>query len=89
MSGSGDVELLTQRLRLRRFGRDDLPALVAYRSAPEVARYQSWDPSFSPADLDDIPIGAPADLLTTKALPLVVPVAVGPLRGDFSGKREC
>ncbi len=32
----------TSRLVLRRLRDEDLPALVAYRSAPEVARYQSW-----------------------------------------------
>lgn len=39
----------TPRLRLRRFTRADLPALLAYRNDPEVARYQSWD-SFSPEE---------------------------------------
>lgn len=33
----------TARLRLRRFTAADLPAFVAYRSDPEVARYQSWE----------------------------------------------
>ncbi len=32
----------TDRCYLRRFIREDLPAFVAYRSDPEVARYQSW-----------------------------------------------
>ena len=32
----------TPRLRVRRFGRDDVRAFVAYRADPEVARYQSW-----------------------------------------------
>jgi RimJ/RimL family protein N-acetyltransferase len=36
------TELLTPRLRLRRMEERDLPALVAYRGDPEVARYQSW-----------------------------------------------
>jgi len=35
-------ELHTPRLVLRRFRVEDLPRLVAYRSDPEVARYQSW-----------------------------------------------
>jgi aminoglycoside 6'-N-acetyltransferase len=34
--------LSTQRLTLRRFHPDDAVALAAYRSDPEVARYQSW-----------------------------------------------
>jgi RimJ/RimL family protein N-acetyltransferase len=33
----------TARLRLRRFTEADLPAFIAYRNDPEVARYQSWD----------------------------------------------
>ena len=36
-------ELCTDRLLLRRFRPDDAPTLAAYRSVPEVARYQSWD----------------------------------------------
>jgi len=34
--------LSTPRLVLRRFRPDDAPALAAYRSDPQVARYQSW-----------------------------------------------
>ena len=34
--------LAAERLVLRRFRPADLPAFVAYRSDPEVARYQSW-----------------------------------------------
>lgn len=34
--------LQASRILLRRFRADDLPALIAYRSDPEVARYQSW-----------------------------------------------
>jgi RimJ/RimL family protein N-acetyltransferase len=29
---------------------DDIPAFVAYRRDPDVARYQSWSPEFSAAD---------------------------------------
>ncbi len=32
----------TARLRVRRFGPDDVTAFVAYRADQEVARYQSW-----------------------------------------------
>ena len=42
-------ELRTQRLSLRRLRDDDASALVAYRSLPEVARYQSWE-SFTRED---------------------------------------
>ena len=46
------AEILTDRLRLRPFRREDLAAFVAYRSAPEVARFQSWDTTFSIADAE-------------------------------------
>jgi RimJ/RimL family protein N-acetyltransferase len=46
------VEIVTERLRLRPFQADDLPAFVAYRSEPEVARYQSWDTTYSMADAE-------------------------------------
>ncbi len=32
----------TPRLRLRRMRADDIPAFLAYRNDPDVARYQSW-----------------------------------------------
>jgi RimJ/RimL family protein N-acetyltransferase len=40
------LPILTKRLRLRPFVDDDLDAFVAYRREPEVARYQSWLPTF-------------------------------------------
>jgi RimJ/RimL family protein N-acetyltransferase len=46
------VEIVTEQLLLRPFGADDLAAFVAYRSDPEVARYQSWDPSYSMVDAE-------------------------------------
>ncbi len=33
----------TDRLRLRRFADADLPAFIAYRNDPDIARYQSWE----------------------------------------------
>jgi RimJ/RimL family protein N-acetyltransferase len=33
----------TPRLRLRRFTEFDLPAFIAYRNDPLIARYQSWE----------------------------------------------
>ena len=44
--------ITTERLVLRPFGAQDLPKFVAYRSHPEVARYQSWDTAFSMADAE-------------------------------------
>jgi aminoglycoside 6'-N-acetyltransferase len=46
------IELRTPRLVLRRFRAADAEAFQAYRSDPEVARYQSWDPSYSAAEAD-------------------------------------
>jgi RimJ/RimL family protein N-acetyltransferase len=46
------AEILTERLSLRPFEAGDLAAFVAYRSEPEVARYQSWETSFSMADAE-------------------------------------
>jgi RimJ/RimL family protein N-acetyltransferase len=43
----------TARLLLRRFEAADLPAMVAYRSDPAVARYQSWTPDWSLADAEE------------------------------------
>jgi RimJ/RimL family protein N-acetyltransferase len=43
------VLLTTERLVLRRFRPADAETLADYRSDPEVARYQSWDP---PVPLD-------------------------------------
>lgn len=42
----------TERLHLRPFRAEDLPTFAAYRRAPEVARYQSWDTSYSMADAE-------------------------------------
>ena len=39
--------IATERLVLRRFRSADAPVLAAYRSDPDVARYQSWDAPFS------------------------------------------
>ena len=41
--------IATERLVLRRFRSSDAETLAAYRSDPDVARYQSWTP---PVTLD-------------------------------------
>lgn len=46
------VEIVTERLSLRPFRADDLETFVGYRSDPEVARYQSWDRTYSMADAE-------------------------------------
>jgi RimJ/RimL family protein N-acetyltransferase len=49
---AGAVEIQTDRLLLRRFRHADLDAFVAYRSDESVARFQSWDQSYSKADAE-------------------------------------
>src|SRR5258708_1279795 len=39
------TKLEASRIVLRHFRETDLPAFVAYRNDPEVARYQSWTSS--------------------------------------------
>lgn len=41
------VAIQTERLVLRRFRAEDAAALAAYRTDPEVARYQSWSAPYS------------------------------------------
>ncbi|MFJ3900148.1 GNAT family N-acetyltransferase [Streptomyces sp. NPDC090025] len=36
------TDIVTSRLRLRRFRQTDAPELARYRSDPDVARYQGW-----------------------------------------------
>jgi aminoglycoside 6'-N-acetyltransferase len=43
MADDGFTELGAERIFLRRFRPADLDDFVAYRSAPDVARYQSWE----------------------------------------------
>lgn len=46
------MKIQTDRLLLRRFRNADLDAFVAYRSEESVARFQSWDESYSKADAE-------------------------------------
>jgi RimJ/RimL family protein N-acetyltransferase len=77
--------LPTRRLLLRRLQRGDAQALCAYRSLPEVARYQSWE-TFGPDDaarlLDDQQdrdIGIPGTWLQVG----IVETETGQLIGDI------
>jgi len=40
------TDLMAERVVLRRFRLDDLDAFLAYRSSPQVARFQGWDAPF-------------------------------------------
>jgi RimJ/RimL family protein N-acetyltransferase len=75
----------TKRLRLRPLQADDLQAFVAYRSHPDVARYQSWDPTYAMTDAEallaaqaDVAFGTPGAWLQVAALDR----ASGELVGD-------
>jgi len=88
--GSGNrppvsVEIVTERLRLRPFQAEDLERFVAYRSDPEVARYQSWDRTYSMADAEsflssqrELVFGQPGEWLQLA----IVERETGTLRGD-------
>jgi aminoglycoside 6'-N-acetyltransferase len=43
-------EIVTHRLVLRLLRAKDVPGFAAYRSDPDVARYQSWDTTYSAED---------------------------------------
>jgi RimJ/RimL family protein N-acetyltransferase len=58
----------TERLVLRRFDHADAAAFAAYRADPEIARYQSWDETYSVEDavgfvdsLRDVDPGTPGE----------------------------
>ena len=78
-------EIVTERLVLRLLQAGDVPAFAAYRSDPDVARYQSWDPSYSRADgerlvaaQEGVDFGDPGSWVQVAA----VDRAGGALRGD-------
>jgi RimJ/RimL family protein N-acetyltransferase len=78
------TELRSPRLILRRLRREDLAALCAYRSLPEVARYQSWE-SFGPdeaARLIDSQAGLEPNVPGTWFQLAIVVAATGLLVGD-------
>lgn len=52
--------IVTERLLLRPLRREDLPAFAAYRSDPDIARYQSWDTPYTAVDAERI-LGGPVD----------------------------
>jgi RimJ/RimL family protein N-acetyltransferase len=75
----------TERLELRLLEQADVPAFVAYRRDPDVARYQSWDTTYSiadgerlVADQEGVEFGAPGQWLQVAAIDR----ASGALCGD-------
>jgi RimJ/RimL family protein N-acetyltransferase len=76
---------------LRLLRAEDVPAFAAYRSDPGVARYQSWDPSYSPANgeglvaaQEGIDLGDPGPWVQVAA----VDRASGELCGDCAVRVE-
>jgi RimJ/RimL family protein N-acetyltransferase len=84
MADAAFTELRSPRLILRRLRRDDLAALCAYRSLPEVAHYQDWE-SFGPdeaARLIDGQSGLEPSVPGTWFQLAIVVAATGVLVGD-------
>lgn len=54
------LALVTPRLEISPIGLDDVPAFVAYRRVPDIARYQSWETDFSVADAEALVAAQPA-----------------------------
>jgi RimJ/RimL family protein N-acetyltransferase len=54
MTDTHFAEIMSERIVLRRFRLDDAATLVAYRSVPEVARFQHWAAPYSAAEGEDM-----------------------------------
>lgn len=54
MTDTHFTEIVSERVVLRRFRMDDLQTLVAYRSIPEVARFQGWESPYTQAEGEDM-----------------------------------
>lgn len=57
------LRLQTERLIIEPLGEADIPAFLAYRRRPEVARYQSWSDDYSDDDARLLVNGQPRQLL--------------------------
>ena len=78
-------EIVTERLVLRLLQPEDVPAFAAYRRDPDVARYQSWDTTYTVEDGErlvaaqqGVEFGEPGPWVQVAA----VDRATGELRGD-------
>ena len=78
-------DIVSERLVLRLLQAEHVPAFAAYRSDPAVARYQSWDTSYTTADGErlvaaqrGVDFGDPGSWVQVAALDR----ATGALRGD-------
>jgi RimJ/RimL family protein N-acetyltransferase len=82
-------EIVTPRLELRLLAHEDVPAFVAYRRDPDVARYQSWDATYTTADGErlvaaqhGVDFGEPGPWVQVA----VIDRATGALCGDCAGR---
>lgn len=77
------VQIGTPRLQLRPLDERDIPAFVAYRRDPEVARYQGWMPTYTSADAERLVAGQPDSLQPGEWLQIaIVDHATDELCGD-------
>jgi len=74
----------TERLRLRPLEAADLQAFVAYRSHPDVARYQSWRPTYTMADAEEL-LAAQAEVAFATPGPWVQVAALDRASGELVG----
>lgn len=56
------MKLTTSRLVIEPLGEADIPAFVAYRREPDVARFQSWTPDYSTEQARNLVATQPPDL---------------------------
>jgi hypothetical protein len=56
------VKLVTARLVIEPLAEAGIPAFVAYRRDPDVARHQSWTPAYSTHEAEHLVASQPTDL---------------------------
>jgi Acetyltransferase (GNAT) domain len=74
----------TERLVLRVLEAEDVPAFAAYRRDPDVARYQSWDTTYTTADGERL-VAAQQDVEFGEPGPWVQVAAVDRATGELCG----
>ena len=77
-------DIVTERLVLRLLQPRDVPAFAAYRSDADVARYQSWDTTYSTADGERL-VAAQQDVDFGDSGPWVQVAAVDRVSGELCG----
>jgi RimJ/RimL family protein N-acetyltransferase len=78
------LEIVTERLVLRPLQFGDVPAFAAYRSDPDVARYQSWDTTYSTTDAEQL-VAAQRDVALGDPGPWVQLAAIDRVAGALCG----